>query len=47
MGSPEFAVPTLSKLVNYDCEIIAVYTKPPTHSGRGLRENKSVIHNLA
>ena len=47
MGSPEFAAPTLSKLINHDCEIIAVYTKPSTHSGRGLRENKSVIHNLA
>ncbi len=47
MGSPEFAVPTLSSLTNTNHEIVAVYTKPPTCSGRGLKENKSVIHLLA
>lgn len=47
MGSPEFAAPTLSSLVNTNHEIIAVYTKPPVSSGRGLKENKSVIHVLA
>ena len=47
MGSPEFAAPTLSRLIDFDCKIIAVYTKPPTNSGRGLKQNKSAIHNLA
>ena len=44
MGSPEFAAVTLSRIAETNNEIIAVYTKPPTFSGRGLRENKSVVH---
>ena len=47
MGSPAFSAPTLSRLINSDYEIVAVYTKPPTNSGRGLRQNKSAIHSLA
>lgn len=47
MGSPEFAAPTLSKLVSHGCEVISVYTKPPISSGRRLRQKKSVIHDLA
>ena len=48
MGSPAFAAPTLSRLINSDYEIVAVYTKPPTGiPGRGLRQNKSAIHSLA
>ena len=47
MGSPEFAVPTLLALSNTKHEIVAVYTKPPACSGRGLKKNKSVIHLLA
>ncbi|WPX97223.1 Methionyl-tRNA formyltransferase [Candidatus Bandiella woodruffii] len=47
MGSPEFAAPTLLALVSTQHQVIAVYTKPPSYSGRGLQENKSVIHNLA
>ena len=47
MGSPAFAIPTLSALVNTHHEIVAVYTKAPTYSGRGLKENKSVVHLLA
>ena len=47
MGSPEFAAPTLLALSNTKHEIVAVYTKPPAWSGRGLKKNKSVIHLLA
>jgi methionyl-tRNA formyltransferase len=47
MGSPAFATPALSEVANSKHKIIAVYTKPPRSSGRGLKENKSAIHLLA
>lgn len=47
MGTPDFAVPTLKKLISSKHEIIAVYTKPPKPSGRGYAESKSPIHLIA
>ena len=35
MGSPEFAVPSLLKLVDSGCEVAAVYTQPDRPAGRG------------
>lgn len=48
MGTPDFAVPALEKLIeNKEIEIVAVYTKEPSISGRGKKINNSPIHNLA
>ena len=47
MSSSEFGLPTLQKLVESKNKIIAVYTKPPKQSGRGLKVNKSIIHQYA
>ena len=47
MGTPVFAVPTLSELVGQGHEIVAVYTRPPAQSGRGLASKPSPVHALA
>jgi len=48
MGTPDFAVPTLEKLIiDPDIEIIAAYTKEPKIAGRGHKIQNSPIHNLA
>lgn len=35
MGTPDFAVPTLDRLVADGHELVAVYTQPPRRAGRG------------
>lgn len=35
MGTPEFAVPLLEKLVQEHCSVVAVYTRPDKAEGRG------------
>ncbi len=48
MGTPNFACPTLEKLVSdKDFEIVAVYTKEPQIAGRGQKFTNSPIHDLA
>ena len=48
MGTSEFAVPTLEKLLSLrNHEILAVYTKEPSVSGRGNRLQISPIHDFA
>lgn len=47
MGTPDFAVPALQKLIESEHNIIGVYTKPPKPAGRGYQEIKSKIHVLA
>jgi methionyl-tRNA formyltransferase len=37
MGTPEFSVPTLLKLVAHGHEIAAVYTRAPKPAGRGMK----------
>ncbi|ADE29721.1 methionyl-tRNA formyltransferase [Rickettsia prowazekii] len=46
MGTPEFAVPTLKKLIIHH-EVKAVFTQQPKAKGRGLHLAKSPIHQLA
>ena len=46
MGTPEFAVPALKKLITYH-EVMAVFTQQPRVKGRGLHLAKSPIHKLA
>jgi methionyl-tRNA formyltransferase len=47
MGSPDFACPTLSALVKDGHEIVAVYTRAPKRSGRGLPDRMTAVHRLA
>jgi methionyl-tRNA formyltransferase len=47
MGTPQFAVPTLSELVGQGHELVAVYTQPPRAAGRGLATRKSPVQAVA
>ena len=47
MGTPEFAVPTLTEIVSAGHEVVAVYTRAPKPAGRGQAERKSPIHLAA
>jgi len=47
MGTPEFAVPTLTEIVSSGHEVLAVYTRAPKPAGRGQVERKSPVHEAA
>src|SRR3990170_359380 len=47
MGTPEFAVPTLSGLLAAGHQVLAVYTQPPRPAGRGMDERPSPVHRFA
>lgn len=47
MGTPDFAVPTLSEIVGRGHEVVAVYTRAPKPAGRGQAERKSPVHEQA
>ena len=47
MGTPDFAVPTLSEIVSAGHDLAAVYTQPPRRAGRGWEERKSPVHAFA
>ena len=47
MGTPDFAVPTLQALIDAGHEIRAVYTQPPRPAGRGHKERRSAVHEIA
>lgn len=47
MGTPDFAVPTLRKLVDSGHEVVATYTRAPQPSGRKLELKHSVIDREA
>jgi methionyl-tRNA formyltransferase len=47
MGTPDFAVPTLTEIVAAGHEVVAVYTRAPKPAGRGQAERKSPIHLAA
>ena len=46
MGTPDFSVPILEKLIEKH-DVVAVYTRAPKESGRGKRINKTPVHVLA
>ncbi len=46
MGTPDFAVPTLKKLIQ-DAEVVAVYTQPDKPVGRGLQMQHSPVKKTA
>src|ERR1044071_2176421 len=47
MGTPDFAVPTLTEIVSSGHEVVAVYTRAPKPAGRGQAERKSPVHVAA
>ncbi|WP_338240650.1 methionyl-tRNA formyltransferase [Aurantiacibacter hainanensis] len=47
MGTPDFAVPTLNALVEAGHDVPAVYSQPPSRSGRGKKERPSPVHARA
>lgn len=47
MGTPEFAVASLAKLVESNCQVVAVVTAPDRPSGRGLQLTPSPVKQYA
>ncbi len=47
MGSPEFAVPTLERLVAAGHDVVAAYCQPPRPAGRGKAERRTAVHVAA
>ena len=47
MGTPDFAVPTLTELIGHGHDVAAVYTQPPRAAGRGMAERRSPVHEAA
>ncbi len=47
MGTPEFAVPSLSEILAAGHEVVRVYTQPPRPAGRGKSLQKSPVHKFA
>lgn len=48
MGTPDFAVPTLTEIVGRGHEVVAVYTRAPAPAGRrGLDLTPSPVHRVA
>lgn len=47
MGSPEFAVPTLTALIDAGHDIICVYSQPPKPAGRGKALRATPVHRFA
>lgn len=47
MGTPDFAVPTLTEIVMRGHEVVACYTRAPRPAGRGQDLRKSPVHETA
>lgn len=47
MGTPQFAVPSLSELLANGYDVVRVYTQPPRPAGRGKKLTKSPVHEFA
>ena len=47
MGTPDFAVPTLTEIVGQGHEVVACYTRPPAQAGRGMELKPSPVHRAA
>ena len=47
MGTPQFAVPALKKICESEMDIVAVYSQPPRKSNRGMKIEKSPVHEFA
>jgi methionyl-tRNA formyltransferase len=47
MGTPRFAVPTLSEILAAGHDVAAVYTRAPKPAGRGMDVQKCPVHQFA
>ena len=47
MGTPHFAVPALKKIYESKIDLVAVYSQPPRKSNRGMKIEKSPVHEFA
>ena len=47
MGTPEFSVPSLDRIIKDGHVIAAVYTQPPRPAGRGKKDRFSPVHSFA
>ena len=47
LGSADFSVPTLLKLIEAGHEIACIYSQPPRRSGRGKKVNLTPVHEMA
>jgi len=47
MGTPDFAVAVLEKLVQEKCNVVAVVTAPDKPAGRGMQLNQSAVKKFA
>lgn len=47
MGTPDFAVASLEKLLEHGCNIVAVITAPDKPAGRGMKMQESTIKKFA
>ena len=47
MGTPDFAVPALERIIASNHNVVAVYTQPPRPKGRGHHVQKSPVHETA
>ena len=47
MGTPQFAVPAIKKIYQSKIDIVAVYSQPPRKSNRGMKIEKSPVHEFA
>ena len=47
MGTPDFAVPTLSEIVGHGHEVVAAYTRAPAPAGRGMALRPSPVQAAA
>jgi methionyl-tRNA formyltransferase len=47
MGTPDFAVPTLTELVGRGYDVVAVYTRAPKPAGRGMELQPTPVERMA
>lgn len=47
MGTPDFAVPTLTEMIGQGHEVVSCYTRAPAQAGRGLELKPSPVHRAA
>lgn len=47
MGTPDFAVPTLTAIVSHGHQVVACYTRAPAPAGRGMALKLSPVHEAA
>ena len=47
MGTPEFSLPALEKLIKNNFNLLTIYTQPPKRSKRGQKVNVSPIERFS